>query len=436
MNADKETPVNSSRYGPPPVPSPTRGGRAGKGALLVLAGLVIVAAGAGAVGIYLWTGYQYRAAEKALGRFDFDKAQHHLDLYLKVRPNDSSAHFLAAQTARRRGNSEEGAGHLEIVERLQGVTAGTSLERVLQQAQDGKLGEVEQRLRPLLDKDDQDPSLIYEALGQCYLTGFHLPEAFHCLDQLLERQPNNVLGLTGRARVWQMWNQFDKAVADFQRAVDLHPELDRARLGLADNLNRAGRVREAVAQYEILHRRQPTDLEILLRQAGCWEDLNELEIARAIVDAVLAENPDWISALVERARIALRMRQPGEAEEWVHRAIQRAPRDRDAHFVLHLCLECQDKKEEDRQCLERLKDIQIKATHKAALKRAVIRSPHELGLRVELGKLHLQDGDEQQGIRWLNSALDENPGYEPARAALAAYQKRIRSAKPPGKGPN
>jgi tetratricopeptide (TPR) repeat protein len=243
--------------------------------LLVLVGLVVVAAGTGAVGIYLWTGYQYRATEKVLGRFDFNQAQQHLDLYLQVRPNDSSAHFLDAQTARRRGNSEEAARHLETVKRFQGVTAGTFLERVLQQAQDGKLGEVEQRLRPLFPKDDQDPSLIYEAPGQCYLAGFHLPEALHYLNTLLERQPNNVLGLTGRARVWQMWNQFDKAVADFQRAVDLHPELGRARLGLAENLNRVGQVREAVTQYEILHRRQPTDLEVLLRQAGCWEDLNQ-----------------------------------------------------------------------------------------------------------------------------------------------------------------
>jgi tetratricopeptide (TPR) repeat protein len=332
-------------------------------ALLVLAGLVVVAVGGGTLGVYLWAQFHYRTAETALARFDFAKAQHHLDLYLKIRPKDSAAHFLAAQTARRRGNSEEARRHLEIVERLQGVTAGTALERILQQAQDGELGEVEQPLLALVDKDDQDTALIYETLGQCYLAGFHLPEALHCLDQLLERQPDNVLGLTSRARIWELWNQFDKALADFQRAVDLHPELDKARLGLADNLSRVGRVREAVAQYDILHRRQPGDLEVLLRQARCWEDLNELETAREIADTLLTEKREWISALVERGRIALRMRQPGQAEKWLRQAIKLAPRDRDAHFVLHLCLECQDKKEEDREVLARLNDIQA-AYHK------------------------------------------------------------------------
>jgi tetratricopeptide (TPR) repeat protein len=398
--------------------------------LLVLGGLIVLAVGGGALGVYLWAQYHHGAAAKALARFDFDQAQHHWRLYLKIWPKDSSAHLAAAQTARRRGKFDEAAGHLESVERLQGVTAGTALERILQQAQKGKRGDVEQRLLALLENDDQDTPLIYEALGQGYLAGFHLPEALHCLDQLLEHQPENVLGLTGRARVWQLWNQFDKAVADFQKAVDLHPELDKARLGLADSLNHVGRVREAVAQYEILRRRQPNDLEVLLRQARCWQDLNELETAREMVAKVLAEKPDWILALVERGRIALRMRQPAQAEEWLRRAVQLAPRDRDAHFVLHLCLECQDKKEEDRQCLARLKDIQNSATHLAALLGEVVRSPHEPGIRVELGKLYLRDGDEQQGIRWLTSALDEDPRYEPARAALATYYQRNRSLKP------
>jgi tetratricopeptide (TPR) repeat protein len=399
--------------------------------MLVLAGLVLLAAGGGMWGKYLWAQHHYRAAEEALARFDFEQAQQHLDLYLRLRPSDSTAHFLAAQTARRRGNSQEAASHLEVVERSQGITAGTALERVLQQAQDGNLGEIEQRLLALLDNNDQDAPLIYEALGQCYLAVFRLPEALHCFDQLLERHPDNVIGLTGRAKVWQLWNQFDNALADFQRAVDLHPNLDKARLGLADTLNRLGRVREAVAQYEIVHRRQPDDLDVLLRQARCWEDLNELETARAIVDTLLAEKPDWVSALVERARIDLRMRQPGKAEDWLRRAIQLAPRDRDAYFVLHLCLECQEKKDEDRQCLARLKDIDNAATHLAALLSGIIRSPHEPSLRVELGKLYLSQGDEPKGIRWLESALDEDPGYKPARAALADYQ-RGRLQKPRG----
>jgi tetratricopeptide (TPR) repeat protein len=431
MNTDQASPVSSAQSDPAPVACARPGRRAGRKVLRVLAGLAILAC-CGAGGIYLWAKFQYWAAEKALDRFDFDQAQHHLNLYFKVRPNDTSAHLLAAQTARRQGSSDEAARHLKIVERLKGISADTSLERILQHVQDGKRSEVP-RLRMLLNKNDQDPCLIDEALGQCYLAGFDLPEALQCFERLLERQPNNVLGLTGRAKVWQMWNQFDKAIADFQRVVDLHPESDKARLALADNLNRVGRAREAVAQYEILHRRRPANWEVLLRQAQCWEDLNELETARGIVDAVLAEKPDWTSALVERARIALRMRQPDEAEGWVRRALERAPRDRDANFVLHLCLECQGKKEEDLQCLVRLKEIQIEATHKAALMRGVIRSPHDLSLRVELGKLYLRDGDEPQGIRWLTSALDEDPAYEPARTALADYHKRTRSPNPPSK---
>src|SRR5262249_9721358 len=68
--------------------------------LLSLLALLLVV-GAGAASAFLWSQYQLDAARTALERYDFDEAQHHLDLCLEVRWRSAAIHLLAAQTARR-----------------------------------------------------------------------------------------------------------------------------------------------------------------------------------------------------------------------------------------------------------------------------------------------------------------------------------------------
>jgi Flp pilus assembly protein TadD len=41
-----------------------------------------------------------------------------------------------------------------------------------------------------------------------------------------------------------------------------------------------------------------------------------------------------------------------------------------------------------------------------------------------MGELFLRNGREQDGLRWLRSALREQPDHGPTRQALAAYYER------------
>jgi tetratricopeptide (TPR) repeat protein len=242
----------------------------------------------------------------------------------------------------------------------------------------------------------------------------------------LEKQPNNYLALFWRGRAWEIANQFEQAVADFEKALAARPEFDRARLAYADNLNRMGRVREAVAQYELLHRRQPDNEAVVLSCAGCWEDLRELDTAGELIDQLLAEKPEYIPALVEKARIELRKGKLEHAEESLRQAIKLSPRDRDANFVLVLCLESLGKTKEASRVQVRLKEIQRAATHKAALLRQVVRTPHDPAIRTELGAIYQQEGNDAQALRWFQSALTEDANYQPPKIALDAIKNRTR----------
>ena len=51
--------------------------------------------------------------------------------------------------------------------------------------------------------------------------------------------------------------------------------------------------------------------------------------------------------------------------------------------------------------------------------------PHDPEPRREIGVLYLGLGEDDQGLRWLSSALQEDPRTGPTHAALADYFERV-----------
>lgn len=404
-------------------------------ALLVLAGFAALALGGTVGGISLWSGSHYRAARQALERGDFDRAQEHLNCCLKVRPGSALLHLLAAQAARRRDACAEAEQHLTTCERLQGVTPASTLERALLRAQQGDLAGVEAPLQALAAPPRGHPerAQILEALAKGYLATYRLTEALHCLDTLLRAQPGWVPALLLRARARKGPDRNEKALADYQRAVELAPESDAARLGLAETLYRLGRVREATAHFEILRARDEGQrtasspsvrASYLVGLARCRHDNHELEAAEQLLDTLLAEQPDAVAALVERGRLAFRRGHAAAGERWLRRAVAVAPEDRDAHFVLHLCLEAQGKAPEARQCLARLREIEARTARETRLLAQLLESPHDPALRYEIGMIFLDRGQAEEGLLWLAGALQEDPRHAATHAALADYFER------------
>jgi tetratricopeptide (TPR) repeat protein len=396
-------------------------------AVLLIAILIVAAARAGMALVSSWKARQsLQAAENALAESDLEVAQEHLQKYLRARPKDSSALLLAVRIDRRRGDFQAFEQDLTSYEEIEGPTAAGDLEKQLLQTQEGNLT-AEEALKRRAAIDQGNALVIFEALGQGSVLAVRLPEGIEYLNQVIQKQPTNVLALYWRGRAWESWNQFEKAIEDYEKALAIRPSFDRARQGYAECLNRVGRVREAVGQYEVSHRRLPANSKIILSLAGCWEDLHELEKARAMVEELLASEPENIPALVERARIELRSGRLAQAEEIVDRVIKLAPRNRDIHLVKQLCLESQGK--DDLAALHKvqLQEIQRDVTHKAALLRQVVRTPHDPAIRYELAMIYHRDGDDNQAAHWLRTALTEDPKYRPAKDALDMVEKKLKS---------
>jgi tetratricopeptide (TPR) repeat protein len=362
--------------------------------------------------------YELRAAKLALEEFDFDQAMPHVEQVLSVRPDWSEALSLAAQTTRRLGDVDRANGYLADWEHRHGVTAASARERALLRAQTGELAEVEPGLRDLIVRHDPDAPLILEALARGEMKAHQLPAARETLSALLKQQPRHYRAWIWRGEVNGQESYRHDALADYQHALDLKPESDDARRHLAGMLQLLGRIQEAALQCELLHKKNPADVAVTVSLARCRQDLHELDKAEHLLDELLARGNEPASALAERGRLALRQGNPGSAEKFLRRAVTAAPKDKDALFVLAICLEAQGKGEEARVYKERGLQVETCLVRAQQLIKGVTEATHDAELRYRIGMLLQGGGENADAVDWLKSALFDNPRHAKAQAAL------------------
>jgi tetratricopeptide (TPR) repeat protein len=385
---------------------------------LVVVGLLAAAAWQG------WVEYNLRSARRLADRHDFAAALEHLGRCRFAWPREDEVLFLTARTARRAGRFADAEDRLAVCKARGYDPEAVTMERTLIRAQQGELWRVEPYLRHAVEAGHADAPLILEVLALAYLRAFRLPEAMHCLDQWLERDPDAVQALVWRAEAARRLRRDGQAREDYRRALALDPELPEARLRLAELLLTAGAPAEALEHFERLAAARPEDPAVLLGLARCRRQLGEPEPALAVLERLLAGRPGDAAALSERGRLAIDAGLPAEAEPWLRRAAEAAPHEEDVVYALVLCLQQLGKSDEAATWQVRLDRIKADLVRLGAVVRRIPEAPGDPELRREAGEILLRNGQEEEGLRWLRSALEQDPANRPTHRALADYFDR------------
>jgi tetratricopeptide (TPR) repeat protein len=398
-------------------------------AVLVLLGLTALGAAVG--GVQLWAQYHYSAGERALERYRLAEAREHLRHCLAAWPSSGRAHLLAARAARRASDFEEAEEHLRAVQRLLPGSEEGNLELFLLRAQSGGMDSVADYLRSLVEADHPQSPQILEAMARGYMDAFRFGEADFMLELWLRRQPDSIPALLFRGWVKEQQHVLGLAADDYRRALEIDPENEEAHLRLAGALVGTNRAEEAVPHLEWFLRRHPDDPETLVQLALCWNNLGQTEQARQALDDVLARQPRSLAALVARGRLALQDGDPAAAEGWLRPAAALNPSDYQAAFLLCKCLQQQPGKEKEAaEAGTRLEQLEADlARIRDILTERMSRTPHDPALHSELGAILLRRGSTREGLRWLKSALREDPDWKPAHGALADYYERSGDAR-------
>jgi tetratricopeptide (TPR) repeat protein len=396
--------------------------------ILVLACAVLggAAALAALAGPHLRAWYHWRAALADMERCRNAEARDHLDACLAVWPRSAAARLLAARTARRAGDLEAAAEHLQQCEGLdQSAAAEVTLEWALLHVAGGDLStEVEKHLLTRAEKEPARAPLILEALAEGYTRMCRIREGFACVERWLALQPDNVQALLLRGNIWRQIRRLQKAVPDYQRVLELDPERDEVRWWLALGQLETGRYAEAQAHLEYLRDHGRDDADLRVRLAVCDKGQGRLEKARHALDAVLAEVPGHPAALRARGELELEAGRPERAEGWLRQAVGAAPYDYRAQFLLYQSLRQQEREEEagaQKATVDSLKERNERLDELMTSKMSA--RPRDPALCCEVGNLLMSLGQSENGENWLLTALTLASDYGPAHAALARYYR-------------
>jgi tetratricopeptide (TPR) repeat protein len=376
------------------------------------------------LGVNLWAWHHCRQADNFVSTREYSRAYSHYLQASQIWRWNADLQFRAGQTARRAGLLTEAATHLAECERLQGGSSvPLALEYLLLKAQTGNMTEVEETLWKYVEKNKPETPLILEALARGYIRMLRLGSALTCLDQLLQRDPENIDGLMMRGSIKEgSADQLD-SIRDYRRALELKPDRDDARLSLARVLVRV-EPEKARELFEQLLQRQPDNPDALLGLAQVQNALGDSEQAKANLRAFLAKNPNNARALLELASLTAGI---DEQESLIRQAIVADPGYREAYYKLYLCLSQQKGKQQEaaeaERQMQRLEADQRRIAD--IVSKEMSKHPYDPNLHFELGSFYLRNGKPETGVRWIMSALKLDPSHQPSHETLYRYYSSI-----------
>jgi tetratricopeptide (TPR) repeat protein len=429
------------------------------------------------IGLYVYPSllawYHFRAAQAAAQRNDVAGEEQHLKECLKGWKTDAEIYLRIARAARRLSKFDEADRYLVQCQHFDGDPTEVKLERLLLKL-DRHDPELETRLalefvRRAPENHPAVPEAL-EGLSKICLDDFRLQDALAILTLWIERQPNNVKPLVLRGWVLeQLAPDPQRALPDYRRAVELDAANDLARLRLAEALVKAKQSAEAQPELEALFQRQPANPIVQLNLALCWDELGEARQAMQLLDTLLSpqriaqiqqisdrlrvdqpvpsevEETDWyqqamsqapyssrnqplflidlhIQALVARAKLAARAKK-GEGERFLRQAVKLDPFDSAANYQLLLCVQQRGEQAEARRLQTKLEEIRTDQQRMSEAVAQVVLDPHNPAPRCVTAEILLRNGQPQKAVRWLRSALREDPNYSEAVRLWTVYQR-------------
>jgi tetratricopeptide (TPR) repeat protein len=389
-----------------------------------------------AAGVWAWPHlqacYHFRAAATELQRFHNAQAIRHLQVCLRVWPHDPDVMLLAARSARRARHYDEADRLLQMYQQARGLDDAGTLEQLLLTAE-RRVDQVAELCWRHVEHGHPDTPLLLEALTRGYLRQYRLVDARRCLDYWMEHQPDNAQALCLEGLFHLDYGHARSAgEASFRRAVELDPDHEEARQGLAVALLDGFHYPEAVEHLERLHQSQPDNLSVQVGLAEGLVGLGQSARAVGLVDGVLAVQPRFAPAVALRGRLALSAGQSDEAETWLRQAVALDPANHRSLYNLIQCLGQNGKEEEAQRRRQQLQQMEEDlARFNEIVTKDLRQRPRDPALHCDLGRLLLRGGQREEGLRWLKSALHLDPQYAPARQALAEYQQQPKAAEPP-----
>lgn len=339
-----------------------------------------------------YTAAELKMADLAVGTRDpaeVREAAKRVREVLKTAPGNVDALDILAKAEWQMGKQEEAEKLLNeaFARSPQDLKSPTALAQIKLSRQDVAGAEAILKKAAEANPNRAEAALI---LGRFYAATGRRLQAEPQLERALKLEPKNGAALVSLAALrWQAGKTADAEQLYKQAAALADPQYQPVH---AVFLFRTGKRDEAIAEFEKIYKRNPSDREARTRLVMAYEAGNRPSDAENVIAAALKKNPKDINALLDQSAIYLRNGNTTQAQTALLTALHFQPDSAKLHYLLASVDQALDKPEMRRQ----------------ELAEAVRLDPNLLPARLQLAKLLISN----KGAKEARGLLEETPAAQ------------------------
>jgi len=333
--------------------------------------------------------------------------------------NNGETELLRARANRKLGRWDDVRNHLLQARALGAPATDIQREDWMAKAQSGQLEDVEIRRNQML----LDPQGDTEEICEAFVLGYLLNRRFHDAIQILEpwsadypdtAQPHYLLGLTYAEN-----DKLAPSVKSLRRALELEPDYMQARLALAKALLTMNNGKDALPEFRACAKIQETG-EVDCGIAQSLLSLGEFTEARAVLESAIVRFPDNFCLHLTLGKF-LMDDQMQVAFLHLEKAVKLQSRNIDARYSFAQILLRLRSSDEAQVHLDYVQAANVALARMQKDLDTIQSEPANVEIRCRIGLTQLKYGTERQGVEWLQTVLNYDPGNKDANQALAEY---------------
>jgi tetratricopeptide (TPR) repeat protein len=260
---------------------------------------------------------------------DYRKAAGVLEQGLKIDPRMPSASALLGISLFEVGEFSKARPRLEAALRANANDSNAAMFLAKDLVKLGELEEAADRLRQFASRDAKNQEVWY------LLAKVHMQLSEQALAKMNAIDPHSALALELSAEMMEAMNNYDGAVVQLQKAVQIAPRAPGTHYKLGDAYLTLAKLDAALEQFQAELSIDPSNCgahwkigSVILQKNGNAAD------ALAEINQGLAMCPDLAEARVDRARALLQLNRNAEAVTDLSAAVKADPAEPSTHFLL------------------------------------------------------------------------------------------------------
>jgi len=391
--------------------------------------VVLAVAGLAGAAYFAYDYYQVRrlalTVRHSLAARRNEEAREPLGHWLAKRPHSGEAHYYRAWLALAVEERDEAAVAIEQAWRLGFDPALLDCLVAIFQASANHFDEAEPNLEKAFALQVEPRGMVAKELARTYLYSYRLTQAASAVERWRALAPEDP-----QPYLWsnEIASRSDGEpmilILNYRAALDRDPNLDKARLGLAQQLSSARRFDDAKEEFLVYLERNPNDVSARVGLARIAVREGNIEDSTRYFEAALAVNPRQPDALRELGQIDLRLGRFQKAGERLELLTRIEPFD---HKVRYAYAESLRLAGDDARCRAELAQaarLRKEQDELAQLKSRLLIDPRGSDACFQVAKWMFDHGRQVEGIIWTDDILRAVPRHAPTHRLLAEYYEK------------